>query len=311
MKLDRAFGRGHKVTSGYIMDASFIDRGRFLFSPSGRSSWAPYSFVDVGKASLRVSDRGAGAVAFVVTPDPPNVLEHHETALVSLAQHGRAVGVELPGFGHSRPAPSFAFSVDENTDVLLGALEKLEVERAVLVFPCLAGLVALEAARRAPARIAAVILSQTPSFQDALSWSERVDFRGLIGTPIVGQVLVRALRGLLARAWYRAALPAGVDQTAYLEQALAAYGRGADYSLASALQAVRRARPPSETVPVPVLSIWGDADRTHRQSDPNGGVALAPRHKVVIFEGSGHFPDLEQPERFEREVLQFIRAEIS
>jgi pimeloyl-ACP methyl ester carboxylesterase len=293
------------------MDASFVDRARFLFSASRSPARAPYSFVDVGKASLRVLDRGVGSLAFVLTPDPPNVLEHHDTALASLARHGRAVGVELPGFGHSRPAPSFRFSVDENTDLVLGALEKLDVERAVLVFPCLAGMIALEAARRAPARIAAVVLAQTPSFRDALSWANRVDFRGLIGTPIVGQLLVRAFRKPLARSWYRAALPRGADETSYLEQALEAYARGADYSLASALQAIRCTEPPRTTVPAPVLAIWGDADRTHRPSDPRGALALAPRGKLVVFEGAGHFPDLEQPERFEEEVLQFIREEVA
>ena len=308
--IDRIPTRAHKVTSGYIMDASFVDRARFLLSRPPAAPRAPYSLLDVGKASLRISDRGGGPLSFVVTPDPPNVLEHHDAALASLAQHGRAVGVELPGFGHSRPAPSFGFSVDENADLLLRALEKLDVERAVLVFPCLPGLIALEAARRAPGRIAAVVLAQTPSFQDALSWSKRVDFRGLIGTPIVGQLLVRALRKPLARSWYRAALPRGVDDKAYLEPALDAYAQGADYSLASALQAIHRAEPPSQPVPVPVLSIWGNADRTHRQSDPGGSVALAHRRKLVVFEGSGHFPDLEQPQRFEREVLQFIGEEL-
>jgi pimeloyl-ACP methyl ester carboxylesterase len=266
--------------------------------------------LDLGKTSLRIADRGSGTLAFVLTPDPPNVLEHHETALGSIAQRGRAVGLELPGFGHSRPSPSFRFSVDENADVILEALEKLEIERAVLVFSCIAGLIALEAARRAPERIAAVVLAQTPSFDDALAWSERVDFGGLIGTPVVGQLLVRALRKPLARSWYQAALPKGANVEPYLRPALEAYSQGADYCLASALQAIRRSLPAKDPIPVPVLEIWGDADRTHRPSDPSGALALAPRHKLVIFEGAGHFPDLEQPERFEKEVFDFIRDEV-
>ena len=307
MGLDKGHQQAHKVTTGDIMDGSFIDRARFAIPSRRAPARPPYAVVDVGKTSLRVSDEGSGALAFVLTPDPPNVLEHHKTALRSLASQGRAIGLELPGFGHSRPSPSFRFSVDENADVVLEALEKLGADRAVLMFPCLAGMIALEAARRAPQRIAAVVLAQTPSFEDALAWTERVDFHGLIGTPVIGQVLVRALRRPLARSWYRAALPKGADLEPYLEEALDAYSRGADYSLASALQAVRNTAPPVTQVPVPVLSIWGDADRTHRPSDPGGALTLAPRNKLVIFEGSGHFPDLEQPERFEREVLDFVR----
>lgn len=293
------------------MDGSLVDRARFALGKRTKKMEAPYTLIDVGGSSLRISDQGSGPLTFVLTPDPPNVLEHHATSLGSLAQHGRAVGVELPGFGHSRPSPSFHFTIDENADLMLEALGKLGIERAVLVFPCLAGLIALEAARRAPDRVAAVVVAQTPSFEDALSWADRVDFRGLIGTPVAGQLLVRALRQPLARSWYRAALPRQVDEKPYLDQALAAYASGADYSLASALQAIRRAEPPCGAIPVPVLSVWGSADRTHRPSDPSGALSLAPRGRLVFFDGAGHFPDLEQPQRFEREVLRFLREELA
>lgn len=293
------------------MDGSLVDRARFaLARPNKRVHPRPYSFLELGKGSLRVSDQGSGSTAFVLAPDPPNVLEQHAASLGSLAQHGRAVGVELPGFGHSRPSPSFHFTIDENADLMLEALERLDIERAVLMFPCVPGLIALEAARRAPDRIAAVVLAQTPSFEDALAWADRVDFRGLVGTPIVGQLLVRALRRPLARSWYRAALPRGADSKPYLDHALSAYANGADFCLASALQAVRRATPPSRPIPVPVLNVWGSADRTHRPTDPSSALALAPRGRLVLFDDAGHFPDLERPQRYEEEVLRFVREEV-
>ena len=291
------------------MDGSFVDRARFSLSRSGGSPAPPYARLDLGQTTLRVRDIGTGRRAFVTTPDPPNVLEHHDAALTSFARQGRAIGLELPGFGHSRPAPAFRFSVEENADVLLNALDALAVERAVLMFPCMTGLVALETARRAPERVEAVVLMQTPSFQDALAWTDRVDFRGLIGTPIVGQLLVRGLRRPLARSWYRAALPKGADTTDYLDGALEAYARGADYSLASALQAIRNGAPPVTPVEPPVLCVWGGADRTHRPSDPEGALALANRGRSVVFPDAGHFPDLEQPASFERHVLEFLLEE--
>ena len=292
------------------MDGSIVDRARFALSLPPAEGRGPYSFVKAGGAALRVCEQGAGSLALVLAPDPPNVLEHHQATLSSLAGRVRTIGIELPGFGHSRPASSFRFSIEENVDVLLEALHRMGVQRAVLMFPCLAGLIALEAARRAPDRVAGVVLSQTPSFEDALAWAARVDFRGLIGTPIVGQLLVRALRQPLAKSWYRAALPKGADATPYLDRALHAYAHGADYSLASALQAIRRGAVPVDPVEVPVLSIWGGADRTHRPTDPGQALALAPRSRLVVFEDAAHFPDLERPERFEREVLTFLDKEI-
>ncbi len=292
------------------MNGSFVDQARFALSHGLPSTSDPYRFVEVGGARLRVVDRGCGLLTFVFTPDPPNVLEHHDSQFASFAKHGRVVGFELPGFGHSRPGPSFRYSIDENADVLAKMLDVLDVQRAVLSFPCVAGLVALEAARLVPGRVAAVVLAQTPSFEEALGWAGRVDFRGLIGTPIVGQLLVRSLRRPMAGSWYRAALPRGADRGPYLTEALNAYAAGGDYCLASALQALRHAKPPVTPVEPPVLSIWGALDRTHRPSDPHRSLELAPRGRLVVFDDAAHFPDLERPERFEQEVLRFVRDEI-
>lgn len=292
------------VTMGYSLDASFVDRARFRLRPPTSSH--AFELVDVAGARLRVRDVGSGTLAFVMAPDPPNVLEHHDALLGRFAAHGRALGIELPGFGHSSVPPDFGFTVAENADLVIEALAVMGVGRAVLMFPCVAGLIALEAARRAPERVAAVVLSQTPGFDDALAWSRRVDFGGLIGTPVIGQILVRAFRERLADEWYQNALPRGVDRAPYLTRALAAYDHGADYCLASALQALRRDARPSAPVPVPVLSVWGDGDRTHRKSDPRGGIALAPRSRLVTLTGAGHFPDLERPDRFASEVLRFV-----
>ena len=292
------------------MNGSLVDQTRFAISNARPRTYGRYRCVEVGGATLRLIDRGSGPFTCVFTPDPPNVLEHHESQLSSFAKHGRVVGFELPGFGHSRPGRSFRYSLDENTETLLQLLDALEIERAVLAFPCIAGLVALEAARRAPSRVAGVVLAQTPSFDDALAWADRVDFGGLIGTPVVGQLLVRSLRRPLAASWYRAALPRGADSAPFLCEALSAYDAGADYCLASALQALRLAEPPKTSVEPPVLSIWGALDRTHRPSDPERTLELAPRGRLVIFDDAAHFPDLEQPKRFERELLSFIHDEV-
>jgi pimeloyl-ACP methyl ester carboxylesterase len=291
------------------MNGTFIDQARFAMSTRQPAAAAPYRLLKAGGALLRITDRGSGPLTFVFTPDPPNVLEHHEATFASFARHGRVVGLELPGFGHSRPSPAFGYSIEENVDVLLAALDELRVDRAVLVFSCIAGLAALEAARRAPDRVAGVVVAQTPCFDDALTWATRVDFKGLIGTPIVGQLLVRGLRRKLADSWYQAALPRGADTTSFLTEALDAYAAGADYCLASALQALRQQEPPVASVAPPVLSVWGKLDRTHRSSDPGRTIELAPRSRLVVFDDAAHFPDLEQPERFEREVVQFLREE--
>jgi len=274
------------------MEAAFLDRARFLRKTA--RAVPPHRFVDAAGARLRIFEAGSGEVAFVVVPDPPNVLEHHRGALDRLAREMRVLGLELPGFGHSTPPPGFGFGIDENASVVLAALDALDVERAVLAFPCIAGLVALEVAARAPERVAGVVLAQTPSLDDARRWARRVDPGGVVGRPVLGQALVRIARRRLAATWYRAALPKGADTDPWERLALEAYDRGGDYCLASALQSLRRASPIAEVTP-PVLAFWGELDRTHRGSDPDAAVAMATSSRVVRLDHVAHFPDLEAP----------------
>jgi pimeloyl-ACP methyl ester carboxylesterase len=245
----------------------------------------------------------------LLVPDPPNVLEHHAPLVESLSKDVRVIAVELPGFGFSRPASGFHFTLEENATCIERVLTILDVERAVLVMPCLSGLVAMELARRAPDRVAGVVTVQTPCLRDALTWSQRVDFRGLVGTPIAGQLFVRVARRKLAESWYRAALPRGASIHGWLDTALTAYDEGADYCLASALQALRRHPIDEGPIDAPLLSIWGGRDRTHKPTDAAALLARSPRSKLVLFDGCGHFPDLEAPERFAAELRTFLREE--
>lgn len=286
------------------MDASLFDRIRFPARARGDT-------IDVDGSHVRVWDRGRGPHTVLFVPDPPNVLEHHTALVEALSKHARVIGVELPGFGFSRPSPGFRFTLAENAACIERLLPRLDVERVVLVLPCLSGLVALELARRAPDRIAGVVTVQTPCFADALAWSERVDFRGLVATPIAGQLLVRAGRRKLAESWYRAALPRGAAIDGYLDVALTAYDGGADYCLASALQALRRAPIDEGPIGVPLLSVWGQRDRTHKPSNPSALLPRSARSKLVVFEDCAHFPDLEAPERFANELRTFLHEEIA
>ncbi|HYR97293.1 MAG TPA: hypothetical protein VEM57_11180, partial [Candidatus Binatus sp.] len=80
------------------------------------------------------------------------------------------------------------------------------------------------------------------------------------------------------------------------------------YCLASAFQAaVRQPEPRLRAVRQPALVVWGGADRTHRHTDERSILAYAPHADWAEFDAAGHFPDLEQPERFRDELLHFLR----
>jgi pimeloyl-ACP methyl ester carboxylesterase len=47
----------------------------------------------------------------------------------------------------------------------------------------------------------------------------------------------------------------------------------------------------------PVLSLWGEADRSHPRENVHTIRRLAPNARCVSFADLGHTPELEAPER--------------
>ena len=64
---------------------------------------------------------------------------------------------DLPGYGRG-PRPPTVLSLPELRDVLLGFLDAMEIERAILVGHSLGGLVTLELARATPERVSRLVL---------------------------------------------------------------------------------------------------------------------------------------------------------
>ena len=282
---------------------TFLQTHRRARPPSGDG----VRFVELPQATLRVRVAGTGPVALVIVPDPPNVIEHYDRLIALLAPHLRVVCCEAPGFGFSRPAPGFDFSPASQAASMAALLARLALGPYLLAFPCFAGLVAVQLAAEHPELVNGLVIVQTPAWSEALGWVRRIDRRGLLQTPWLGQLAMSFGKRRVARGWYRAALPPGADPAPFLAPALAAFERGGAYCQASAFQAACRTPAPRlGPVRQPALVVWGGADRTHRRTDKRSILEYVPRADWVDFAAAGHFPDLEQPERFRDELRHFL-----
>jgi len=63
-----------------------------------------------------------------------------------------------------------------------------------------------------------------------------------------------------------------------------------------------------DALPIPTLIVWGSKDRMIPVSHAIAVERALPDCRVEVFEGAGHFPHLEDPDRFARVVRQFIAA---
>lgn len=297
------------------MDATLLDtlrlsrKQRHITPELGRPSRHGIRLVELPLATVRVRDVGEGDQTVIVVPDPPNVIEHHGDLFARLSDKARVVCFEAPGFGFSVPKRGFDFSLEHQADTVIALLAALRVDRCALAFSCVSVYAALEVARRLPEKVTRLMLMQAPAFEQERAWAKRVDFKGLLQTPVLGQALTAAAPRFIARRWYQAACGDPLQAPLFEVDALDAFNRGAAFPLASGLQAVfGRPSPTFAPVKQKAMVLWGAADRTHRRTDKRSVLAYAPDAAYLEFADAGHFPDLEQPERFASLLLELLAS---
>ncbi|RFB71018.1 alpha/beta hydrolase [Herbaspirillum sp. 3R11] len=262
-------------------------------------------FVDTDAGRVHLTDSAPGdddRPCIVFTPDGPNVVAHYQHLVALLAPHFRVVCFDMPGFGFSLPAANYTHSLDQGARVVLAVLDQLQIGRATLAFSCANGLYAIRAAQLAPTRIASLMLTQTPALAAMQAWAYRMIPRPL-RVPVAGQLITWLARRKLAQLWYRSALPANTDAGAFQETARRSFDAGGCFCLAGVVQGLLREASLASLPNVPCTLIWGDLDRSHRDTSPESLRDCLPRAEIVQFGDCGHFPDLEQPERYARQIV--------
>ena len=116
------------------------------------------SFVDLPSARLHVVDRGQGPPILLIHGIAGNLRHYTYGVADRLAAHYRVIAVDRPGCGYSTRSPGVSVSLQAQADTMAELLDKLKIDRAVIVGHSLGGAVALSLAQRHPQRVAALAL---------------------------------------------------------------------------------------------------------------------------------------------------------
>lgn len=249
-----------------------------------------------------------------------------------LADRARVIAFDRPAFGlterplpgdWARGAPS-PYSLEANADQVVGLMDALGIEKAVLIGHSAGGAVAVMTAAAHPERVDGLVL-EAPAVFEARRTPGLLS--ALLQTPQarrIGPLFVRRIAGpgsdsLVKGAYYRSEqVTAGV---------LAGYraplkARDWDRGLWELIAAPRQTAPADslDAVSAPTIVVAGDRDtfvtpansrrvyeellanwrrRTREETD-----VAEPR--FVLMRDVGHLPHEEQPERFVTEVFRFL-----
>jgi pimeloyl-ACP methyl ester carboxylesterase len=256
---------------------------------------------------VRVFDSGGDKPCVVMAPDGPNVIEHYFALFALLTPQLRVVCFDMPGFGFSAPSSDYDHSLDRGAAAILEVLDQLAIAQATMALSCANGFYALRLAQLAPHRVTHLVLSQTPSMQAMHRWTDRVVPK-VLKLALLGQVVSRLFRQKIAASWYRMALPRTTDGLPFQQTTRRVMRCGGCFSLAGVVQGLLR-EPVDATIGThtPCTVLWGSQDRSHRVTDPQAILRDVPQAKVIQFDDCGHFPDLENPQRFAQILLAQVR----
>ena len=207
----------------------------------------------------------------------------------------RVVTIDLPGHGESGQGRK-NYSVESYGDDVKTVVTKLNLKRVVLVGSSMGGPIALEATRRMPDRVVAIVPVDTlqnveqkvPQEQlDAVFQQMQADFK-------------TATTNLLNQFFFSPTTPAAVKER-IINETIAQKPE----VVLPILKAVFSydAAPGLREVKVPIRAI--NADRV--PTDVTANRKYAPQFDVVIIKGTGHYPMLEDPARFNQMLAEILR----
>jgi pimeloyl-ACP methyl ester carboxylesterase len=203
---------------------------------------------------------------------------------------------DLPGYGRSEKPADFSYSVHDEAEVVVGFLDALGLKQVDLGGWSMGGGIAQQVALRHPERVRKLILFAsiglykapafdlrlfTPTTPDEL---DQLDALLMPNPPHVPGFIARdILRLAKERAWV-------------IHRALDSMRTGQD-ATDSLLPQLR----------MPVLIVWGDADRILPLDQGETMHKLVPQSELVVVPGCGHLAPAQCSSQIGPRVVEFVR----
>jgi pimeloyl-ACP methyl ester carboxylesterase/flavin-dependent dehydrogenase len=257
---------------------------------------------------LESGPQGVEEAVVFVHGNPGSSLDWADLAR-AVGVFGRAVALDMPGFGRADKPDDFDYTVEGYAQHLGHALEALGVRRAHLVLHDFGGPWGLTWAIAHPEAFGSVTFINIGLLLD-YRWHY---LARIWRTPLLGELFMATTTRSGVRLLLKHGNPRGLPRPVFdrmyddfdraTRRAVLKLYRATGNQAATA----RRMAEALRQMPRPALVVWG-------KHDPYVPVALATRQRevfpdaeVVILEGSGHWPFADDPEGVARVVVPFLR----
>lgn len=249
--------------------------------------------------SLSYVEQGAatGPVALLL-PGPTDSWRSYEPVLENLPAWMRAIAVSQRGHGDS-DKPEGGYRVGDFADDVVGFLDALEIERAVLVGHSGSCLVARRVALDHSERVAGLVLEAAPT---NLRNDAARDFVGSVVMRLTDPIDPDVVRSFLADTSSAQVAPEQVDLL--VAEVLKVPARVWHTMFSSLLD--YDDTDDLSRIDAPSLLIWGEDDPIVSRSMQETLVDRMPNAALVTYPSVGHTPRWDDPRRFSADLTAFV-----
>jgi len=263
---------------------------------------------------LSYLDSGTGSVVLFIH----GILGSHRNwahLIDRLDDNHRVIVPDLFGHGHSAK-PMGDYSLGAHAATLRDLLDRLGIERVTLVGHSLGGGIAMEFYYLFPERVERLVLVASGGLGREVNRVLRsaVLPGAELVLPVIASGWVRARAETAGRVMSKVGWKPTSDITA-IWQGFTSLGDGE--SRRAFLATTRAVIDPGgqsvsahdylpDVLPIPTLIVWGSRDRMIPAWHAIRAQQSLPHCRVELFEGAGHFPHLDEPDRFAELVREFV-----
>jgi pimeloyl-ACP methyl ester carboxylesterase len=233
-----------------------------------------------------------------------------EPWVAALSGRFRVVTLDMQGHGLTGPHPEGCYSGECMAATVEAARAHLDIERMAIGGNSMGGGVSIRYALKHPERVSALILVDSAGAQIDPGRPPPVGFR-IAGMPVVRDLAtVVTPRTMIEKSLDQstsvkaAASPEKVDR--YWELLRYPGNRAATIARFGTPRQPITAEMLKPLQAIPTLIIWGREDRLFPPAAADWFKAAIPSAEMVIYDGVGHIPQEEAPERSAGDVARFL-----
>lgn len=202
--------------------------------------------------------------------------------------------------GHGRSgAPESGYAPADLAEDVVAFMDARNIARATLVGHSMGSFVAQQVAAAAPGRVTRLVLVGSAAAVTRIVGREEFEAAVMgLEDPVPEQFVREFQMSTLHRE-----VPAE-----FLNQVIAESGRLTAARWKALLHGMLGTEPAAglSRAEIPTLIIWGDRDAIFTRAHQDELVALANAERLLVYEGTGHAPHWEEPERFARDLVRFV-----